>query len=55
MALISRRIKLSLNPIEDQRNAVGIKDMAVIANLNKRSSRPFAFAKLIINNVAKVE
>ena len=55
MALISRYKKLSRNPIDDQRNTVGINEIAIIASLNTRSSRTLSFAIFISNKVASVE
>jgi hypothetical protein len=55
MALISRYRKLSRSPIDDQRNTVGINEMAIIATLNKRSSRLLSLAILMRINVAKTE
>ena len=55
IALISRYKKLSRRPMEDQRNTVGINEMAIIAVLKTRSSRPLSLAIFISKKVARVE
>ena len=55
IALISRYKKLSRNPIDDQRNTVGINDMAIMAVLNTWSSRPLSFAIFTNKKVASAD
>ena len=55
MALISKYRKLSRSPMDDQRKTVGINEMAIIAALKTRSSRPLSLAIFISKNVARVE
>ena len=55
IALISRYRKLSRNPIEDQRNTLGINEIATMAALNSRSSRLLSFAIFTNRKVANAE